>query len=186
MSNRLVSRVLPLTAALALAACSSSEPAPDETVESGGLGLQGPQAQASILPSSNSGVTGRALFTEGEDGTWVEVWVNGATPGKHAVHVHEVGDCSAPDGTSAGGHFNPDGVDHGGPRAGIHHAGDLGNMYVEADGSGYHRILSYDLTVRPGEHSVVGRAIIVHADADDLISQPTGNAGGRIGCGVIE
>lgn len=148
-------------------------------------GDSGPTARASIVGRSGSALSGEATFTETDAGVIVDVRVANAPGGWHAVHVHEVGDCSAADGSSAGGHFNPGGVPHGAPDASEHHAGDLGNLWVASDGRGRKVLLMPELTVSPGDHSVVGRAIIVHAAADDLTSQPTGAAGGRIGCGEI-
>lgn len=145
----------------------------------------GERAEAVIEARSDSKLTGKATFTEVAGGVLVEIEVQGTSPGWHAVHVHDKGDCSAPDGSSAGGHFNPATKNHGSPHAAEHHAGDLGNLYVDNDGTGHHVILMPELTVAAGDHSVRGRAIIVHAGVDDLVSQPTGNAGGRIGCGVI-
>jgi Cu-Zn family superoxide dismutase len=146
----------------------------------------GPRASAVIAGRSGSSLSGRAEFVQLAEGVLVRIWVEGAPPGKHAVHVHEAGDCSASDGSSAGAHFNPDGHPHGGAHAEIHHAGDLGNMWVGADGRGVHQVVSHDLTVTAGTHSVRGRAIVVHADPDDLVSQPAGAAGARIGCGEIQ
>ena len=145
----------------------------------------GPSAHATIEARSGSTLEGHATFTEVAGGVLVEIEVKKVSPGYHAVHVHEKGDCSAPDGASAGGHFNPAGMNHGSPHAMDHHAGDLGSMLVDDKGNGHHVILMPDLTVRSGPNSVVGRAIIVHEKIDDLVTQPTGNAGGRIGCGVI-
>lgn len=144
------------------------------------------QAEAVIEARSGSTVRGHAVFTAHEGGVLVEISVEGATPGFHAVHVHEKGDCSASDGASAGGHFNPASVNHGTPFAQPSHAGDLGNMWVGADGKGFHVLLASGLTVDAGPSSVRGHAIIVHEKADDFVTQPTGAAGGRIGCGVIE
>ena len=147
---------------------------------------KGPSASAHIDAKSGSTLTGTATFTEVQGGVLVEILVEHAPPGWHAVHVHEKGDCSAADASSAGGHFNPASLNHGSPHAvDAHHAGDLGNMDVAADGRGHHMILMPDLTVASGPNSVVDRAIVVHAGVDDLVTQPTGNAGGRIGCGVI-
>jgi len=143
------------------------------------------KAYARIEGKSGSSLSGKATFTQVEHGVIVELRVESTAPGWHAVHVHEVGDCSAEDGTSAGGHFNPGGDAHGSPHAAEHHAGDLGNMWVDEHGEGHHVLLMPGLTVEEGPRSVVGRAIVVHAAIDDLASQPTGNAGGRIGCGVI-
>jgi Cu-Zn family superoxide dismutase len=145
----------------------------------------GARASAEIEARSGAELSGKAVFTEREGGVLVEITVHHAPPGWHAVHVHEKGDCSAPDAASAGGHFNPAGMEHGSPHAPHHHAGDLGNMWVDEEGEGHHVLLMPDLTVSDGPNSVRGRAIIVHAAVDDLVTQPTGNAGGRIGCGVI-
>jgi len=152
----------------------------------GSSSRSGPRASARIEARSGSSLTGEATFTETKGGVLVEVELHHAAPGWHAVHVHEKGDCSAPDGTSAGGHFNPATKSHGSPHAPEHHAGDLGNVWIDANGDGHHVLLMPDLTVKDGESSVRGRAIIVHAGVDDLVTQPTGNAGGRIGCGVIQ
>ena len=145
----------------------------------------GEKATAKIESRSSSTLTGLATFTEVEGGVLVEIEVHHAPPGWHAVHVHEKGDCSADDASSAGGHFNPGAKNHGSPHAMDHHAGDLGSMTVDEHGDGRHVILVHDLTVQAGPNSVRERAIIIHANIDDLATQPTGNAGGRIGCGVI-
>ncbi len=146
---------------------------------------KGRQATAVVEGKSGSDLSGFATFTEKEGGVLVELTVHNTPPGWHAVHIHETGDCSSEDGKSAGGHFNPDGHDHGSPHAPVHHAGDLGNMWVGDDGDGFHSLFMPRLTVDKGTYGVIGRAIIVHAGIDDLVSQPTGNAGGRIGCGEI-
>jgi Cu-Zn family superoxide dismutase len=143
-------------------------------------------ASAAIEGRSGSTLSGTAEFMSHGGMTMITVEVKGAPPGVHAVHIHEKGDCSAPDGSSAGGHFNPGSHQHGSPDAPEHHAGDLGNMTVGEDGTGSLMIHSGDLTIAPGPNSVVGRAIIIHEKSDDFVTQPTGNAGGRIGCGVIQ
>ena len=130
--------------------------------------------------------SGWASFTEQPaGGVKVMVHVEKAPPGTHGLHIHEKGDCSDPEGKSAGGHFNPGAMDHAGPMDEKHHAGDLGNIEVKADGTGDLKIASKMLTVKEGPNSVVGRAVIFHEKADDLKTQPTGNAGGRLACGVI-
>ena len=145
------------------------------------------QAKATIEPKSGSTVTGTATFTEVEGGgVKVVVKIEKAPPGTHGLHIHEKGDCSAPDATSAGGHFNPTGMPHAGPMDKEHHAGDLGNIEIKADGTGTLETMSTMLTVKPGPNSVVGRAVVFHEKADDLKTQPTGNAGGRLGCGVVQ
>ena len=147
----------------------------------------GAQAKATIEPRSGSNVRGWATFTDrSTGGVAVVVHVENATPGVHGIHIHEKGDCSAPDASSAGGHFNPGGMPHAGPTETHRHAGDLGNMTVEANGTGHLELVSDLLTVKPGPNSVVGKSIVLHEKADDLTSQPSGNSGARIGCGVIQ
>lgn len=144
-------------------------------------------AKATIESKSGSKATGRAVFTElPSGGVKVEIWVENAAPGSHGLHIHEKGDCSAPDGTSAGGHFNAAGNPHAAPTDKARHNGDLGNIEVGADGKGHLEITTDLLTVKPGPNSVVGKAVVFHEKADDLKTQPTGNAGGRFGCGVVQ
>jgi Cu-Zn family superoxide dismutase len=150
-----------------------------------GAASGGPSARAVIEGKSGSTLHGWASFVEANGGVSVVIHVEAAPPGWHAVHVHENGDCSSSDGKSAGGHFNPGSTAHGSPHVPEHHAGDLGNMLVGDDGVGHHEIFMPELTVSDGPYSVVGRGIVVHAALDDLTTQPTGAAGGRIGCGVI-
>lgn len=145
-----------------------------------------PTATAQLTGAEGSGITGEVVFTETAAGVAITAHVMGAPAGTHGFHVHETGDCSAADFSSAGGHFNPAGVEHGGPDAEVHHAGDLGNVEIAEDGMGHLELTSEQLTVSPGEYSVVGRAVVLHADPDDLTSQPVGAAGARLACGVIE
>lgn len=181
--------LLALPACVFVHASDEKEPAdhaaPHAHSGSGPDAPTGARAEAVIEARSDAKLSGKATFTEVAGGVLVEIEVHHTAPGWHAVHVHEKGDCSAADGSSAGGHFNPGTESHGSPHAPEHHAGDLGNLWVGENGSGHHVILMPELTVADGDHSVRGRAIIVHAGVDDLVSQPTGNAGGRIGCGVI-
>lgn len=143
-------------------------------------------AHATLQAREGSGVSGVVTFTQTGDTVEVSAEVSGlSASGEHGFHIHEVGDCSAPDFTSAGGHFNPTGAIHGGPDDADHHAGDLGNLTVDDGGNGTLSRSSALLTVTPGPNSVVGRAVILHEKRDDLVSQPTGDAGGRIACGVI-
>ena len=137
-----------------------------------------------LHPTEGNDVTGTVTFTKSGNGVKVVADVKGLTPGKHGFHVHEYGDCSAPDATSAGGHFNPEGVEHGGPDADVRHVGDMGNLEAGDDGTA-HLEYTDDMIQLTGEHGIIGRAIIVHADEDDLTSQPTGAAGARVACGVI-
>lgn len=139
---------------------------------------------ATVSATEGNTVNGTVSFTQESGEVVVRVALTGFEPGtRHGFHVHETGDCSAPDGTSAGGHFNPDGHDHGLPEAGTRHAGDLGNVEADAEGNVNTEVRFGDLHL-DGEHGIGGRAVILHANADDG-GQPTGNAGPRVACGVI-
>ena len=144
-------------------------------------------AKATIESRSGSKVTGKAVFTElASGGVKAEIWIENATPGTHGLHIHEKGDCSAPDAASAGAHFNAAGNPHAAPSDKARHNGDFGNIEVGADGKGHLELTDDLLTVRPGPNSVVGKSVIFHEKADDLKTQPSGNAGGRFGCGVVQ
>jgi Cu-Zn family superoxide dismutase len=139
-----------------------------------------------IEAKSGSKLSGKAVLTETEGGVHVVLTLEGLEAGEHGAHVHEKGDCSAADGASAGGHFNPQSKDHGLPGAEKRHLGDLGNITIGKDGKGSLDITAPGANLKAGDSaSFVGRAIIVHAKKDDG-GQPTGNAGGRVGCGVIK
>ena len=137
-----------------------------------------------LHPTQGSETMGTVTFLQKTEGMFVTADVKGLSPGKHGFHIHEFGDCSQLVGKSAGGHFNPTGKKHGGPESGERHVGDLGNIISDEDGTGHYertdKLLSFT-----GQNSIIGKAIIIHADEDDLISQPTGNAGARLACGVI-
>ncbi|HXI85515.1 MAG TPA: superoxide dismutase family protein [Verrucomicrobiae bacterium] len=142
------------------------------------------KAIAVLSPTKGSTVSGTVTFTKVDGGVKIVADVAGLTPGQHGFHIHEFGDCSAPDATSAGGHFNPHHMQHGGPDATMRHAGDFGNL--EADASGKAHYERVDATVSlDGADSIIGHGVIVHEKADDLKTQPTGNAGGRVACGAI-
>jgi Cu-Zn family superoxide dismutase len=132
----------------------------------------------------DSQVKGIVTFTEKGRVMEVSGEITGLTPGEHAFHVHEYGDCSSADGMSAGGHFNPDKKPHGGPQDAERHVGDLGNLTADENGKAIVKIEDKELGFF-GPHSIIGRSLIVHAKADDLKSQPAGNAGGRVACAVI-
>jgi Cu-Zn family superoxide dismutase len=142
-------------------------------------------ATATIGPASGSSVSGTAQFEQGDGFLKISIQLSGATRGLHAVHIHETGDCSAPDASSAGGHFNPGGNMHGSPADADHHAGDLWNMEIGDDGAGKITMINRVLTLDEGPNAIRGRAIVIHANADDYRTQPSGNSGARIGCGVI-
>jgi superoxide dismutase, Cu-Zn family len=144
-----------------------------------------PQRAIVVLhPTRGSKVTGIIVFTKKGDQVAITGVVNGLTPGLHGFHIHVYGDCSAPDGTSSGGHFNPTNMPHGAPNAAKRHVGDLGN--ITADSSGKATINMMDKVIKlSGPSSIIGRGVIIHAKADDLKTQPTGDAGARVACGVI-
>ena len=147
------------------------------------------EAVAEIRPTvaGGSNVAGEAIFIDDGDDIMVIVDIRNTSPGLHGVHIHETGDCSADDGTSAGGHWNPTDEDHGRWGSESFHLGDLGNIPVGMDGTGYLERTTDLWELGTGSDvDVVGKAIIVHADEDDFVSQPSGAAGARIGCGVIE
>jgi len=146
-------------------------------------------ATADIEAKSGSKLKGKATFTEGEKGSiTLRVEVEDAPPGVHAIHIHEKGDCSSPDGKSAGDHWNPTHMEHGkwGAPGDHHHLGDIGNLTVGPDGKGTITLETTKWTAGGGgANDVIGHAIVVHGGVDDFKSQPAGNAGPRIGCGVI-
>jgi Cu-Zn family superoxide dismutase len=141
------------------------------------------KAAARLGPSSNSKVTGTVTFTKVGDEVQVVANILNLTPGKHGFHIHEKGDCSAPDASSAGAHFNPTTKHHGGPETADHHTGDLGN--IEADASGKARLDWKGKLSLSGADSIIGKSVVVHEKEDDLKTDPSGNSGARIACGVI-
>ncbi len=148
-----------------------------------------PVAKADIAAKSGSKLTGTATFTKNDKGELVvKIDVADAPPGEHAVHIHEKGDCSSPDGKSAGDHWNPTHMEHGkwGAPGEHFHLGDIGNLKVGADGKGTITLATSKWSAGSGEaNDVIGHAIVVHGGVDDYKTQPSGNAGPRIGCGVI-
>lgn len=142
------------------------------------------EAVAQIQSLQDSNVKGKVVFTQVPDGIKIVADIDGLTPGEHGFHVHECGICEG-DGTSACAHFNPTNSKHGGPDSVERHVGDLGNIVADESGHGHYERVD-KLIALHGDHSIVGRSVIVHADPDDFTSQPAGNAGKRIACGVIE
>jgi Cu-Zn family superoxide dismutase len=142
------------------------------------------KAIAVVHPLGVSKVGGKVVFTQTRGGVEINAEITGLAPGKHGFHVHEFGDCSMADGTCAGAHFNPTGAPHAGPDDQERHVGDLGNIEVREDGTAVYKRVD-KLVALNGPNSVIGRSVIIHAAPDDLTSQPSGNAGARVGCGVI-
>lgn len=146
----------------------------------------GKTVEVSFQPKSGSSLAGKATLTETPEGVKVDLALEGLPPGEHGAHVHEKGDCSAADGSSAGGHFNPASNPHALPTGTPRHLGDLGNITISPDGKGTLDIVAPGANLKEGDpNSFLGKAIIVHEKQDDG-GQPTGNAGGRIGCAEIK
>lgn len=146
-------------------------------------------ASAGLQPTKGSKVYGEATFEQvGANKVRVVVFAQNLKPGaQHGFHIHEAGDCSSGDGMSAKGHFNPAGKPHGHPSSADRHAGDLPSLQASTAKNGRAKL---DVTVEgislsPGPNSIIGRGLIIHADPDDYKTQPTGNAGARLACGVI-
>jgi len=160
--------------AILLAACQTTPP-PEPL-----------KASAPLKPTKGNKTFGEATFEEEGDKVRVVIFVQGLKPGQeHGLHIHEKGDCSAPDAMSAGGHFNPQGKPHGQPGSAEHHAGDLPALKADKSGRAHVQVDVSGITLKPGPTSIIGRAVVVHADPDDYKTQPTGNSGARIACGVI-
>jgi Cu-Zn family superoxide dismutase len=153
----------------------------------GAVLAKGAKATATLESRSGSTVTGKVTFSEHKGQVSMKVVVTGLTPGVHAIHLHDKGDCSAPDAASAGGHWNPSSEDHGKWGHAPFHHGDIGNLTADAKGKAELTLESELWTIGDGKPSdVVGHAVVVHAKEDDFTTQPTGNAGGRVACGVIQ
>ena len=145
-----------------------------------------PAATATLAPTSGQTAQGTVRLMQLADGSVeVSVELTGVPPGVHGFHIHDKGDCGD-NGNAAGGHFNPSATPHGAPTADPHHAGDFGNVTADANGVVSTRFTTRSVTVEAGANSAVGHAIVLHANPDDLTTQPTGNAGARIACGVVQ
>ena len=144
------------------------------------------RAVAVMQPTAGNSARGIVKFVQ--DGARITVIadIEGLSPNaKHAFHIHQWGDCSSPDGKSAGSHYNPEGHEHGNPDAGSpRHAGDLGNIEADAAGKAHYERTVYNLTIADSHNPIIGRSLIIHKKHDDF-GQPTGNAGSRIACGTI-
>lgn len=174
--------IMLLTTAFGLASCAQNEASTPEAVAG--------QLTQTILNANSKALGSLVLEDLGATGTRVTVTVEGISPGAHAMHFHEIGKCVAPDFKSSGGHYNPAGASHGMNMANGPHAGDMMNVDVAADGTGSFIVTNERVSIN-GDHGLPalmdadGTALILHAGADDYETQPTGAAGGRIGCAVI-
>ncbi|HKW82023.1 MAG TPA: superoxide dismutase family protein [Casimicrobiaceae bacterium] len=145
----------------------------------------GQSAVADLAPTAGNSVKGSVRFEQKGDKVAVDANLSGLTPGNHGFHIHEKGDCSSSDGMSAGGHFNPTAKPHGNPDSPDHHAGDMPVLVADSAGNASLRAELAPMSVGSGVTDIVGKAVIVHKDGDDYTTQPTGNAGARVACGVI-
>ncbi len=172
--------------AATLAGCATTAPPPPPPPPAKTQPFQ--FAMVNLAPASGTLVSGKLRVIAQADGVYLTGEIGGLGRGRtHAIHIHERGDCSAADASSAGGHFNPSGAAHGRASSGAHHAGDIDNLV--ANDAGVARVDAYVRGVTlggGGPTDIIRRAVIVHANADDYTTQPTGNAGARVACGVIE
>lgn len=167
-------KLIAFACAFTLVACAAVGPKPELS------------ASAVLMPTKDSHVLGLVTLTQNSNHVLVSVDVKGLAPySEHGFHIHEKGDCSSPDGMSAGGHFNPDGKSHGAHTSGQHHVGDLSSLKADSNGDAKLSFESASISLREGVSNVLGRGLIVHRDPDDFKTQPTGNSGPRLSCGVI-
>ena len=167
-------KLIAAAAAAMLAACQSI---PEEPL----------RATAALQPTKGSKAFGEATFEQVGDKVRVIVFAQGLKPNaEHGFHIHEAGDCSSGDGMSAKGHFNPHGKPHGQPTSGERHAGDMPALKAAKNGRAKIDVTLDVISIGQGPGNIIGRGVIIHADPDDYKTQPTGNAGARIACGVIK
>ena len=167
-------KLLLSVAAAVLAACQSTP-------------AEAPRATAALQPTKGSKAFGEATFEQVGDKVRVIVFAQNLPPDRElGFHIHEAGDCSSGDGMSAKGHFNPHGKPHGHPSSAERHAGDLPSLKAGKDGRAKIDVTVDAISIGKGPGDIVGRGLIIHADPDDYKTQPTGNAGARIACGVIK
>lgn len=195
--DRMTPEQTPATSPAGMPATGTARPAAmptDDGFDEAAAGARVTAAVVRLEPTEGNSVQGDVRFEMASagiqsaemDGTGIGIsgTIEGLPAGEHGFHVHEFGDCSAPDASSAGDHFNPEGHPHGGPDEASRHVGDLGNLEA-SEGSPVTLDMRDDRIALSGAHSIIGRALVVHADADDLESQPSGEAGARMACGVI-
>lgn len=198
--RQIIMKTKPLSYLMTLAACASlvascgprSGSQQDESADTTAMERETqPEpavAVAKIEPLGEDGISGTVTFTETAGQVHMVADVKSPGNGTHAIHIHEFGDCSAPDGKAAGGHWNPTNEDHGKWGEPPFHRGDIGNIEIGKDGAGKLELTTdlWSVTSDDTTKNVIGKAIIVHEMKDDFKTQPTGNAGARYGCGVIE
>lgn len=142
------------------------------------------KAVAVIYPTKGNTVSGKVTFTAVGGGVHIVADMEGLKPGDHGFHIHEFGDCSSTNGSSAGDHYNPTNKRHGCPNNPDHHVGDMGNITANEKGKAHYDQINKDIKLG-GQTSIIGRSVVIHEGADDCTTQPSGNSGAKIGCGVI-
>lgn len=190
--KRLIAALTPALSLVSIGLCIGCENMPWEKQSNDVSDKKGAVAVANIRPAQAASTQpswgkpmGTVTFTQKGDKVRVQANITGLQPGEHGFHIHDKGDLSAPDFSSAGPHYNPEGHKHAGPKDQSRHAGDLGNLTADASGKATLDINVSEISVG-GENNIVGKSVIVHAKADDLKTDPSGNSGGRAGAGVIE
>lgn len=183
--------ILAIAMFIALSACNTDEPRTSEEDREVNLGVK-EEEKVEIpvqLKNTEGAVVGTAVLSEESDGVHIAIDATHLPLGVHGFHIHEKGMCEEPDFESAGGHFNPEGKEHGFDNPKGPHAGDLPNIEVGEDGAVKTEVVADMVTLEKGkENSLLhegGTSLVIHADPDDYVSQPAGNAGERIVCGVI-
>jgi Cu-Zn family superoxide dismutase len=179
-----------------LAACSRAEaptiaeapPAAPASAAAPAAAVSAATAQATLAGASGTSVQGSLQLTAVSNGVMLAGDITGLEPNtEHGFHVHDIGDCSAPDAKSAGAHFNPGHVEHGGPTSAVRHLGDIPNIQSDASGHATVSATIAGATLRDGgPDDLLGKSIIVHAKRDDYKTQPSGDSGDRIACGVVQ
>ncbi|MEP7313608.1 MAG: superoxide dismutase family protein [Pseudomonadota bacterium] len=177
--------------AVALSACGRAPATSTQAAAAATVPAAGPAeavtALVALAPTRNNNVSGTLTLVAEEGQVSISGQVGGLTPGsQHGFHVHEKGNCKAPDASSAGGHFNPASMEHGDPRMEMHHLGDMLNIEADEKGTAQVHIMLVGVTLKDGgPNDLKGKSIVVHADPDDYATQPAGNSGDRVACGVI-
>jgi Cu-Zn family superoxide dismutase len=184
VNNPILSHLTALFSMLAFTACSTMGTQEQSVANLKGEGAMATKAIAVMYPTAGNTAKGAVVFSQAKDAISVIVNMEGLTPGRHGIHIHTYGDCSAPDASSAGDHLNPGDKPHAGPQDKDRHLGDLGNITANQEGKVNYETVDSAISLS-GARNVIGRALVIHADPDDLKTAPSGRSGSRISCGVI-
>lgn len=186
MWKSLKQNCLVLTAIFLIASCTAEQPGQTEqqVEQREDTDTNFTNAVAVVHPTDGNDVTGTVTFEQSDDGIRVQATLEGLEEGDHGFHIHQYGDCTADDGTSAGGHYNPTEEQHGAPEDDERHVGDMGNITADENGNATIDYVDSKIELN-GKNSILGRGVVIHGGQDDLSSQPSGDAGPRVGCGVI-